>query len=343
MTGTKAPLDDQKVSVRPVGRYRKVELRIWSDEKFRDLSRIPPCAQGLFLYLITGPHTGALPGLFRAGRMGMAEELGWEIEDFDKAFREVSDRGMVKADFKARFVWIPNAIRHNRPESPNVVRGWASGLDVLPECDLKREALESLKASVHALGEPFARAFDEALGKALSKPSTKAMPNQEQEQEQEQDPEQEQEQEQDASRAKARGSNARSASGPSANFEAFWNAWPRSDRKGGKAECVKVWEDKGLEIEASAIVAHVGAMAKTNSWTEQGGKFVPAPAVYLRQRRWDGAELPAPARDAAGSRVSTDPDRLARAKRLAFGDRFGAHGEVVDAETAVERAIEVRR
>lgn len=172
------------------GRYRKVEVRTWGDAKFRALSSIPPCGQGLWLFLITGPHTGPIPGLFRAGRAAMAEELDWDIEAFDKAFDEAFQQGMVEADFKARVMWIPQAIKHNKPESPNVVKSWATEFDLIPECDLKWKAFESLKASIHALGEAYGKAFNETFakpsGKPLSKPTAKTSPNQEQEQEQEQ-------------------------------------------------------------------------------------------------------------------------------------------------------------
>ncbi len=46
-------------------------------------------------------HTSPIPGLFRAVRAAMAEELDWEQEAFDKAFREVFMQGMAKADWKA--------------------------------------------------------------------------------------------------------------------------------------------------------------------------------------------------------------------------------------------------
>ena len=176
--------DDTKMP-RP-GRYRKVEVRTWGDERFRGLSAIPPCGQGLWLFLITGPHTSPIPGLFRAGRAAMAEELEWDLEAFDEAFAEVSAQGMVKADFRARLVWVPKAIRHNRPESPNVVRSWGAEFDLLPECDLKREAFEALKTAIHSMGEGFGKAFDEAFGKPSAKASAKTMPNQEQEQKQKQ-------------------------------------------------------------------------------------------------------------------------------------------------------------
>ena len=95
-----------------MSRYRKIEVRTWSDEKFRALSAIPPSGQGLWFFLLTGPNTTAIPGLFRAGRAAMAEELNWELEAFDEAFQEVFEQGMVKADFKAKLVWLPKAIQH---------------------------------------------------------------------------------------------------------------------------------------------------------------------------------------------------------------------------------------
>lgn len=161
---------------------------MWGDEKFCALSPIQPSAQALWIFLLTGPHTGPIPGLFRSGRAAMAEELNWDLEAFEEAFREVFQQGMAQADWKAKVVWIPNAIKCNRPESPNVVRSWASEWALIPECDLKREAYKSLRTNIHGLGEAYGKAFDEAFGKpcgkASEKPSGKTCGNQEQEQEQ---------------------------------------------------------------------------------------------------------------------------------------------------------------
>lgn len=171
-------------------RYRKIEVRMWSDEKFRTLSPLPPCGQGLWLFLLTGPQTGPIPGLFRAGRAVLADELGWEMEAFDEAFAEAFQLGLVKADWKAKVVWIPNAIKCNRPESANVIKSWRDEWDLIPECDLKREAYESLKSKLGAASEAYAKAFVETCRKPSPKPSPKAShfssDNQEQEQEQEQ-------------------------------------------------------------------------------------------------------------------------------------------------------------
>lgn len=182
-----------------MARYRKVEVRTWADDKFMALSPMPPSGRGLWLFLMTGPHTSQVPGLFRAGRLAMAEELEWSPEQFDERFAELFEKGMAKADFKARIVWLPNALKHNPPENPNVVKSWRDEIDLLPDCPLKAEALEAIRAYLETRGDAFVYALFGDVRKAANSGSSnglpngsanrssKGMPNQEQEQEQEQE------------------------------------------------------------------------------------------------------------------------------------------------------------
>lgn len=75
-------------------------------------------------------------------------------------------------------------------------------------------------------------------------------------------------------------------------FIRFWSAWPRSERKQGKAKCSALWKRRRLEDKTDSIVAHVEHMAKSASWI---GGFDPMPETYLNGDRWDGADLTAPA------------------------------------------------
>jgi hypothetical protein len=172
-----------------MSRYRNVQVKMWGDEKFKELSPLPPSGQSLWVYLLTGPQTSVIPGLFEASEMGLAGALGWTLEAFRKAFREVLAQGMAKADWKANLVYLPMGAKYNKPVSPNVVRHWGDEWEVLPECDLKREAYEGLKAYMAELAPGFGKAFDEVISKPLRKASVKAsnktMRIQEQEQEQE--------------------------------------------------------------------------------------------------------------------------------------------------------------
>jgi hypothetical protein len=162
-----------------MARYRKLDTRMWADSKFRALSSPAVSGKHLWIFLLVGPHTTNLPGLFRAGEMALAEELGWSLEGFRKGFGELLREGLAKADWNARVVWIPNAIKYNPPDNPNVVKGWRDSWDEVPECSLKTEAYERLKVFTERLGEGFSKAFREACAKGLV--------NQEQEQEQEQE------------------------------------------------------------------------------------------------------------------------------------------------------------
>jgi len=179
------------------GRYSKVSRRKWNDERVQALSWPPPNGLTLWDRLLTGPELGVIPGAFQAWEAGLAQALRWKLEGFRQAFGEVLREGLARADWSVGLVWVPKAIEHNKPESPNVVRSWRDSWEELPECALKAEIYESLRAYLcESMGEPYVKAFDEACRKPSTKPSRKAFgkasskpwPNQEQEQEQDQPP-----------------------------------------------------------------------------------------------------------------------------------------------------------
>ena len=79
---------------------------------------------------------------------------------------------------------------------------------------------------------------------------------------------------------------------PSGAFLRFWAAWPKGIRKQSQGKCWAVWLKADLDQQAEAILAHVEALKASSDWQREGGRFVPAPLVYLNQRRWEGAEAP---------------------------------------------------
>lgn len=147
------------------GRYSRVTRRMWNDAKFRKLTAPPPCGQALWFRLLTGPELGCIPGLFPAFEAGLAQAMRWPLEGFREAFQEVFALGFAEADWDCGVVWVPRAVEHNPPTSPNVVRGWRLAWLEIPECDLKDKAGRALKAFGEGLGEGFRKAFGEVFGK----------------------------------------------------------------------------------------------------------------------------------------------------------------------------------
>ncbi len=261
-----------------MGKYRKVDPRIWGDAKFLELSG-PPCGKLLFFFLLTHPHMTAL-GAMRATPAGLAAELNWPEKAFRKAFREAFQKGLIKASEKDCFIWLPNFLKYNRPESPNVLKSWASALDYLPECSLKFELIHHVKAFSEGLSKGFQEAFAEAFSEALAHP----YPNQEQEQEQEQ--------EQDNPPKSPQGDNGGAIvpeiiiekKGPSL-FDMFWKVYPK---KVAKQKAIPAWEkhvggNMGIVRQISAALSW---QIPSDGWTRENGRFIPDPPKYLNQHRW---------------------------------------------------------
>ncbi|MDX2165006.1 MAG: hypothetical protein SFW07_06295, partial [Gammaproteobacteria bacterium] len=122
-----------------MARYRKIETRIWNDQRFNSLT---VDAKLLFFFLLTHPNLTAL-GAMRVSILGLAGELNWSERKLRHALRQVLDKKMVKYDQSSLFLWLPNFLKYNFPESPNVVKSWEQSLDYLPECDLKAELMDS--------------------------------------------------------------------------------------------------------------------------------------------------------------------------------------------------------
>lgn len=148
--------------------YRRVSVGMWGDEKFRRLSPLKPSGQALWIYLLTGPHTGPIPGLFSVTQSELQERLGWEPKAFREAFREVLGLGLIEFSESDKIVWIFRAINHNRPQSPNVIRSWGKAADLIPDGDLKNRALAHLYDHLKDFGKGFRKAFRDTFPKGVA-------------------------------------------------------------------------------------------------------------------------------------------------------------------------------
>ncbi|RBB38880.1 hypothetical protein DPV79_15990 [Burkholderia reimsis] len=156
--------------IKNAGRYAKVRARLWADEKFGELSRLAPSGQALWLYLLTGPHTASIPGLYRLTTIGIADRLHWPLDRVRSCMAEVVEMGMAHFDDEHGFLYLPKSIEYDPPANPNVVRSWVHFWTDLPECDLKRQAYAALREFVASRGDGFAAAFDQVIDMPTAAP-----------------------------------------------------------------------------------------------------------------------------------------------------------------------------
>lgn len=102
-------------------------------------------------------------------------------------------------------------------------------------------------------------------------------------------------------------------SGYTADFLAFWQAYPKRTGKGAAA---KAWAKAKPPLPD--VLASLSWQIHSEQWTKDGGQFVPLPATYLNQRRWED-EPAAPAEvPATHSKPLTKTEEAARCRKLAM-------------------------
>jgi len=74
----------------------------------------------------------------------------------------------------------------------------------------------------------------------------------------------------------------------SAEFEAFWSAYPKYRRR-GKSETYRLWKSKRLDAQAGTAMAALEFHKRSEDWKKDGGKYVPEPERWLKRDRWQDA------------------------------------------------------
>lgn len=67
-------------------------------------------------------------------------------------------------------------------------------------------------------------------------------------------------------------------------FEQFWNLYPK---KVGKREALKVWEKTKDKPPLRDIALAIDKARSSEQWQKENGRFIPNPATWLNQGRWD--------------------------------------------------------
>ena len=72
-------------------------------------------------------------------------------------------------------------------------------------------------------------------------------------------------------------------------FASFWSAYPK---KTAKPAALKAFKAQKINGELPDILRDIEFRVSGDDWRKEGGKYVPNPATYLNQRRWEDGEKP---------------------------------------------------
>ncbi|MFA6198679.1 MAG: Lin1244/Lin1753 domain-containing protein [Patescibacteria group bacterium] len=89
-------------------------------------------------------------------------------------------------------------------------------------------------------------------------------------------------------------------------FEQFWKAYPK---KTGKGAAEKAWLKIKCPVETVLnIISALQWQVKSEQWTKEHGQFIPMPATYINQRRWEDEPPPPPPQASYGPRYQNPND-----------------------------------
>ena len=130
-------------------------------------------------------------------------------------------------------------------------------------------------------------------------------------------------------------------------FEEFWKLYPRQQ---GRINALKSWKTKGCSTKTQAILASLSfrlSAAPPNGWAGIETNFVPLPATFLNQQRWEDTPVPAKVGDMPEEEKARRIE-IFKAKEAwkAKRDRLSLienikHGRARDLRTLEEKAADV--
>jgi glutaredoxin len=74
---------------------------------------------------------------------------------------------------------------------------------------------------------------------------------------------------------------------PSTEFDRFYAEYPKKE---GKKAAREAFDKAGIE-NVEVVIADVRRRKSSQQWLKSGGEFIPLPATYLNNRRWEDGSV----------------------------------------------------
>ena len=98
-----------------------------------------------------------------------------------------------------------------------------------------------------------------------------------------------------------------------AGFDEFWSAYPNRQAKQAAQKAFAKLSPDSVLLEV--MLASIAKWRRSESWSKDGGRFIPYPATWLNQRRWEDDPPAARGAPSAGYLNETHDDLLAALQR----------------------------
>jgi hypothetical protein len=249
--------------------YGQVQTAFWIDPKCQSMD---DDSKLFILYILTSPHTNSL-GCFRATLGYIESDLGWDKSKIIETVSKPFVNRFVTVDFGLGWVFVPKFIKWNQPANPNVWKKLFKDFSLVPK---KLSFYNELVLSIKKYGQKIPQDFVDVLNgiETVCKPFANKDPDP--------DPDPDPTRPTKPSCQRNKFPNAKTKEkrkGYSEEFLLFWQAYPNKTGKGAAQES---WDKKKPEL--NDVLVALEWQKRSQKWIDG---FVPNPATYLNQKRWD--------------------------------------------------------
>ena len=269
-------------------KYGKVTPAFWTGETGRSL-RGDANAQRVALYLLTCPSANMI-GLYYLPLPVLQHEIGLSRQGALKALRRVSEVGFAEYDDVTEHVWVPEMACYQIGESlkadDNRRIAILKQLEEYSKCKYSNDFIDKYGGSYHL----YSAANPKPLQSPFGDPSETLRSQREGTVAVSVSSEKEQETSKEPPKPPAR---SRSLKVSPIGFEEFWRSYPR---KVGKQAALRAWKkiNPGQATADIIIEAIRNQTAQHHFQNGKGEDFIPNPATWLNQGRWDDEIAPPP-------------------------------------------------
>lgn len=231
-----------------------VKTKMWSDSWFVTLSEK---AQLLFVYFISNEHT-RISGFYELPLFKITSQFGWNSAEVTKLLKELHP----KIIYHAGWVIIPKYQEHqNVTNNPKVQASIEKELKSVPDdvLNLKSEIINHKSEGIDTISIGYKNKEN-----GSTKPNVEVGTN-------------------SAKSVDSVKSTSSLYNDP--NFEMFWDVYPK---KVGKGEAWKSWKKLNPSLSlGEKIISTTLLYVQTPQWKKDNGQYIPNPATFLNQRRFD--------------------------------------------------------
>lgn len=235
--------------------YAKISSKFWSGSTGRAI-RGDTNAQIVALYLLTSPHANGI-GVFHCPPLYISYETGIPLEGALKGLERLSEVGFLTLDKGSEWVWIHEMLSYQMGDdlkpNDNRIKHIIKLYHNIPESLIKSSFYEKYKEkyllNLEAPLKPLISPFEANNNNNSNNNNNKKEKNIKKE---------------------------------NPDFDAFWKAYPR---KTAKKNAEQAWKKVSTPIDT--ILNAIERQKKLPQWTKDNGAFIPHPATWLNQERWN--------------------------------------------------------